>query len=329
MIAMRAQFQVAVLIAIGLSSALPARAEEDVEAPADLVHVVEYDAPLADVWDAFTTKALVEKWMVPLVEFDLRSGGTMKTNYRPAAGIGGPGTIVHHLLVVQDERLLVTRTEAPSDNPMKSVIDQVVLTWAFEPLGCDRSRVILGMHGWPPGRESQRVRAFFASANPTVLAKLQELYPRKPSGPAVLELLKGLEGEWTHEGTSAGGRPVESISRVSPGPGGRSVTWSRHRRGPDGTQLSEQTTIWIDPESGQCEFQSLDEEGRVGRGHVRVDGGRSLVWDGEMQDPNGGVHRFRVETTVVSGDEYVYAYQRLEKDAASSTRELRYRRAAK
>ncbi|MGE5213405.1 MAG: SRPBCC domain-containing protein, partial [Nitrospirota bacterium] len=48
-----------------------------------LVHEALVNAPLEQVWAAFTTKAGLESWMVAHAEIELKIGGRMKTQYDP------------------------------------------------------------------------------------------------------------------------------------------------------------------------------------------------------------------------------------------------------
>ena len=68
----------AVLVMMALA-ALPGigRAQDDNR----LVHEGMVNAPLAQVWAAYTTQAGLESWMVAHAEIDLKIGGTMKTRY--------------------------------------------------------------------------------------------------------------------------------------------------------------------------------------------------------------------------------------------------------
>src|SRR5216683_3316100 len=70
---------------------------------------VVVDATPEQLWEAFTTKAGWESWAVPLAEVDFRMGGTIRTNYSKEAGIGGKGTITHHILSYEPDRMLTMR----------------------------------------------------------------------------------------------------------------------------------------------------------------------------------------------------------------------------
>src|ERR1700737_4322786 len=45
------------------------------------------------VWLAFSTEKGLRCWIAPVVRLDLRTGGSLSTNYDKTAAIGSPGTI--------------------------------------------------------------------------------------------------------------------------------------------------------------------------------------------------------------------------------------------
>lgn len=82
-----------------------------------LVEEVVVEAPLADVWSAYTTEAGYTAWAAPKARIDLRVGGTILTHYRPDAEIGDPGTNTLHIVNYVPERILTLRAEAPTTGP--------------------------------------------------------------------------------------------------------------------------------------------------------------------------------------------------------------------
>jgi uncharacterized protein YndB with AHSA1/START domain len=52
-----------------------------------LVHEAIVNAPLDQVWAAFTTREGLESWMAAHAEIELKLGGTMKTQYDPKGTI--------------------------------------------------------------------------------------------------------------------------------------------------------------------------------------------------------------------------------------------------
>ena len=292
-----------VLVLVSLVPLL-AWAEEKPEAVPDLIQVIELDAPLADVWKAFTTNEEAAKWMAPVVEIDLRSGGTMKTNYSKEAGIGGPGTIVHHILALDAPHLLVAKTEAPEGNPFKNVLQHLTGSWRFEALSPTKTRVTLGMHGWPAGTESKGVRAFFERANPGVLKKLQTLFPPQVPGKDAMARMRTIVGSWDAT-LELGGRTLIIRKEIHPGPGGKGLVVTT-AFGPEGERrLHKHEQVWLESDGADCRFRALDDKGGSVAGSLRCDGDADVLWDFEdrgramrlrMSTGAGDGHRFAVQT---------------------------------
>ena len=83
-----------------------------------LSHTTVIEAPIAEVWTAFTTpEGLKKSWGVALAEVDFRLGGTFRTNYNEKGTIGDAGTIIHHIIAYEPQRMLALRTDAPANAP--------------------------------------------------------------------------------------------------------------------------------------------------------------------------------------------------------------------
>ena len=80
-----------------------------------LIQELKVNAPLEDVWTAYTTKEGWEKWAVPLAEVDLRVGGYIRSNYNAEGVIGDSTTIVTHIINYVPNKLITLQAEL-SDN---------------------------------------------------------------------------------------------------------------------------------------------------------------------------------------------------------------------
>jgi len=158
------------MLAVLLALAVPMMvcAEERIVRHEAMVH-----APVGAVWKAFTTRAGVESWMVPVAEVDLRIGGTLQTNYNPQAKIGEAGTIVQHILAYEPERMLATRFTAPEGAPAAAKKAQDTWTvYRFEPSGAQDTRVTVTMLGWGEGPEWDASYDFFKRGNAWEMGEL-------------------------------------------------------------------------------------------------------------------------------------------------------------
>ena len=131
------------------------------------------NAPVSRVWEAFTTKAGMESWMVANGDIDPRVGGRMRTSYRKDADLEGDTAIHQAILSIDPERMLSYRTvKSPAGFPFAATIGQTWTVIYFEPLEGGRTKVTVRMLGYSNDAESQKMRAFFDVGNRATLDAL-------------------------------------------------------------------------------------------------------------------------------------------------------------
>lgn len=131
-------------------------------------------ASIDEVWAAFTSTSGVEAWMVPVAEVDFRIGGTLKTNYDRAAGIGGPGTIVHHILAYEPRRMIAMRFDAPENAAVAKIAEATWWLVRLDPIDLTRTRVTISHCGFGAGPEWEQARTHFARGNAWTLQQLKK-----------------------------------------------------------------------------------------------------------------------------------------------------------
>lgn len=141
-----------------------------------VVQTAEFDAPIADVWAAYTTGEGWEAWAAPRAEVDLRAGGTIRTQYVPGAEIGDPGTNTLHIVNYVPQRLLTLRAELADNWPevMKEDDGKLMNVIVFETPAPDRTRVLSYGVGYRDLPAYDDLMKFFIPANEKLLLKLQE-----------------------------------------------------------------------------------------------------------------------------------------------------------
>src|SRR5262245_42145053 len=89
-----------------------ARAQE----PGPIVSEAVVEAPLEQVWAAFTTSKGLRSWLAPNAEIDLRVGGLMRTNHNPKGNLGDPETIANAILSFEPQRMISIKVAKPPAN---------------------------------------------------------------------------------------------------------------------------------------------------------------------------------------------------------------------
>ena len=103
-------------LAVLAFSSFPDEDERTDRAQTELV----IEAPVADVWQAFSTSEGMQSWMAPVVEIDLRVGGKLRSTYVADEALGGPNTIESTILCFDPERMLALKaTKFPEGYPFE------------------------------------------------------------------------------------------------------------------------------------------------------------------------------------------------------------------
>jgi uncharacterized protein YndB with AHSA1/START domain len=146
-------------------------------APAEpVVTEVVVNGPVEAVWQAFTTKAGLEAWLVGKTEIDLKVGGVWLTNYNKESNLGDDSTIHQEILAFDPGRMLAFRTvKTPANFPFP-IITQTWTVIYFEEAGPGRTRVHARMNGYGEGEQFARMRAFFERGNKSEMDKLVEFF---------------------------------------------------------------------------------------------------------------------------------------------------------
>ncbi len=140
-----------------------------------LVQEVLVEAPVAEVWAAYATAEGWMAWAAPVVEVDLRAGGTIKTNYDAAAKIGDAGTNVLHIVNYVPERLMTLQAELSDRWPevMKQDAGRLMNVIVFEPQGAERTKILSYGVGYRDSPAYDELMKFFIPANEGLFAKLK------------------------------------------------------------------------------------------------------------------------------------------------------------
>ncbi len=293
------------------------------------------DCSVEDAWAAFTTKEGLEAWAVPLAEVDLRIGGSIKTNYDKEAGIGGPGTIVHHILSFEPRQMISSRFEAPANARVAKVAEASWGVTRFESLGPKRTRVILSSCGWGDGAEWDEAEKFFQAGNKLTLEKLRKRFADDGAAERSAEIMRLLGslvgGEWIHESTRPEGGLFRVRSVYAKGPDGESVVAQGYLGDAEGMTPHGAFHAWREPcvaADGGVRFQNIDENGSVSRGEITLPEPKHLVYDWKLQSREGRTANFAVDLRVTGPDEYRFTLHRVEGEKRTQMVDIVFRRVA-
>ena len=173
----------ALLLVLSAQGAFSFGADHD-ESTFRAVYETEIEAPVADVWRAFTTSEGLRAWMAPLADVELAVGGKMRANYQSDGVLGDDHTIENTILCYDPRRMLALRaTKFPAGFPFVNAARETWSVFYFDALEKDRTKITVVGLGYTEEPESQRMRSFFATSNAQVLDALATVMEGKGKGP--------------------------------------------------------------------------------------------------------------------------------------------------
>jgi uncharacterized protein YndB with AHSA1/START domain len=139
---------------------------------------VVVDAPVAEVWSAWTTVEGIQSFFAPAANIDLRPGGRYEPLFlldNPPGKQGCEGCIV---LAVQPEKFLSFTWNSPPH--LAEVREQFThVTLRFQALPAGKTKLTFHQEGWGEGGQWEESHAYFTKAwKQTVLPRLQKRFAR-------------------------------------------------------------------------------------------------------------------------------------------------------
>ena len=136
-------------------------------------------APVAAVWQSWTSKAGIESFFAPQAEVDARVGGAFHIHMDPLAEPGMKGADDMRFMALQPKKMLSFDWNAPPHLPAARAQRTFVVV-RFAPLDGKQTRVSLHHTGWGDGDEWDKTYAYFDRAWGNVLASMKKRFDSGP-----------------------------------------------------------------------------------------------------------------------------------------------------
>lgn len=162
------------LVAAVAGLALPAAAGERV-----LHAELTLDAPVEDVWKAWTTEAGVTSFFGPAAHIEPRVDGLYEVFFNPGAEPGLRGAEGLRILVFEPPSRLSFTWNAPPDQPYVRAQRTIVAVELF-PASPGHTRLVFTHSGWGAGPEWDRAYRYFDKAWNRVLTRLVHRFRSGP-----------------------------------------------------------------------------------------------------------------------------------------------------
>jgi uncharacterized protein YndB with AHSA1/START domain len=142
---------------------------------------VVVNAPIEDVWAAFTTSAGWESWAVPFAHVDLRVGGIIETSYHADAKQGDTGNIHNRILSFLPYRMLsIQAVQAPPGFAYADLLASLHSVIEFETVDGSHTRVTISGVGYREGEGYDALLGFFREGNAWTFERLKKRFDEGP-----------------------------------------------------------------------------------------------------------------------------------------------------
>jgi len=133
------------------------------------------NAPVAAVWNVWTTGEGYKSLGVALADVDLRIGGIIRSRYSATGVLGDEETIENRILAFEPRRMIAIRIERPPKSfPFKEAWKKTWTVITLTTLGNNRTQIRIASMGYGTDEESMAMRKFFEAGNASTIETLQK-----------------------------------------------------------------------------------------------------------------------------------------------------------
>jgi uncharacterized protein YndB with AHSA1/START domain len=140
------------------------------------------NAPVSEVWKAFTTDDGFKRWAVPVAHITLGNDGMMESSYELTSKVGDPDNIKNKIVAYFPEKLIVLQNaHVPKGAPFDPVLIASLRTIiTFEPVDTTHTRVTEAQVGYGEGADYDDMYKHFRDGNAYALHTLAQSFITGP-----------------------------------------------------------------------------------------------------------------------------------------------------
>jgi uncharacterized protein YndB with AHSA1/START domain len=167
------------MVRLSLFAALPLMAQTTETAPS-FVNEGIINAPVAAVWNVWTSGEGYKAVGVAQADVDFRIGGLIRSHYSAKGVLGDEETIENRILAYEPLRMIAIRIERPPKSfPFKEAWKSAWTVVTLTDLGNNRTHLRVASMGYGTDEESLAMRKFFEAGNASTLKTLQVHFDRE------------------------------------------------------------------------------------------------------------------------------------------------------
>jgi uncharacterized protein YndB with AHSA1/START domain len=135
------------------------------------------NAPIAAVWQVWTSNEGYKRLGVAKADVDFRVGGLIRSHYGEKGVIGDDETIQNRILAYEPQRMIAIRIDRPPKSfPFKEAWKSTWTVITLSDAGNGRTHLRVASMGYGTDEESMKMRKFFEVGNEWTVKALQKSF---------------------------------------------------------------------------------------------------------------------------------------------------------
>jgi uncharacterized protein YndB with AHSA1/START domain len=133
-----------------------------------------------DAWNLFTTDDGLKKWIAPVAKIDMRTGGSIRTNYDPSKAPDDTTSIRLGIINYLEYDLITLKVNLNNSFPEQAKKEDQNLQEIiqFTDAGKGKTKIISSMAGWGQGSDWDKTYDFFQKGNDWTFKEILKLFTK-------------------------------------------------------------------------------------------------------------------------------------------------------
>lgn len=129
-------------------------------------------------WELFTKDEQLMRWIAPLAHMDLKTGGTLVTNYNKSKSLADSSSIKLGVVNFLENELLTLKVNLNNNfsRKVQEEDDNLQEILQFVDMGNGKTKIISSMVGWGQGDDWNKVYDFFTRGNEWTYQEMLKLF---------------------------------------------------------------------------------------------------------------------------------------------------------
>lgn len=131
-----------------------------------------------EVWKLFTTDEGLKKWIAPVVKIDMKTGGSIRTNYDASKTYDDSSSIKLDIINYLENEMLILKVNLNDNFPaeVKKEDKNLQEILQFVDVENGKTKIILTMVGWGQGSYWDKTYSFFETGNDWTFKEILKLF---------------------------------------------------------------------------------------------------------------------------------------------------------